>query len=695
MKKTASGIMLTLLLTGLLLMLAFNIQHVKASGTVYIRADGSIDPPTAPISTVDNVTYTFTDNINDSIVVERNNIVVDGAGYSLKFGVRGLNLTERNNVTVKNINIKACSIYGIYLSKSNNCNIVRNNITKNHWGGIQLNDSSNNTVTGNNVIDNFRGIGLDYSSDNTLSGNYITASGEGSGIDIYCSSNNTICGNNVTKNHGWGIVLSHSLNNNLSENSITNNAYGMHLKDSSNTSLFGNNINANNKDGIQLESSSNNNITGNMFSYDGLFVWSSYGNVVADNLVNGKPLVYLEDISDFEVEDAGQVILVSCTNITIENLNLYNTDIGIQLWETKNSTIAGNNITANLHGIYLLYSPSNSISGNNVKANEIVGIYIRYSSNNCIIGNNVTANNRFGIYLSSSSNNNIYHNNFVNNTYHALTLNFPDNVWDLGYPSGGNYWSDYSGVDIKSGAGQDLPGSDGIGDTPYIIDANNVDHYPLMNPYGAPPPPTYTLTITATVGGTTDPTPGTYSYTANSSVQVTAVADEGYLFEYWELDDVNVGSANPYTVLMDEAHTLKAVSSLIPPPLSASINPLSASINVGESLTFTSTVTGGYTPYSYQWYLNGNPVSGATSASWTFTHTTSGIYYVYLKVTDDTGNTTQSETARITVTTVPVGGYSVPIQLPTTAKPATLHIALLTILTILLTKLKRKTKRKH
>jgi hypothetical protein len=132
-----------------------------------------------------------------------------------------------------------------------------------------------------------------------------------------------------------------------------------------------------------------------------------------------------------------------------------------------------------------------------------------------------------------------------------------------------------------------------------------------------------------------------------------------------------------------------------PPPLSISISPLSASILVGQSVTFTSTVSGGVTPYSYQWYLNGNPVSGATSDTWTFTPTTSGIYYVYLKVTDDIGNTTQSETARITVTTVPVGGYSVPIQLPTTAKPATIHIALLTILTAIFITIKRKAKRKH
>jgi PKD repeat protein len=172
----------------------------------------------------------------------------------------------------------------------------------------------------------------------------------------------------------------------------------------------------------------------------------------------------------------------------------------------------------------------------------------------------------------------------------------------------------------------------------------------------APPSPTYSLTITTTVGGTTDPAPGTYSYTANSSVQVTAIPDANYLFDHWELDTVNVGSANPYTVLMDNNHTLKAVFTYSPPPppLSASVNPLSASILVGQSVTFTSTVSGGVTPYSYQWYLNGAPVSGATSASWTFTPTSSGVYYVHLRVTDAKANTAQSESARITVAAVTV-----------------------------------------
>jgi len=393
----------------------------------------------------------------------------------------------------------------------------------------------------------------------------------------------------------------------------------------------------------------------------------------------------------------GIVLISSVNNIVVNNIVVSSMSQihSFMLWES-NSNMLSNNIvygSGTDYGIGLTYADHNTVNGNSFLNNDI-GINLGASSNyNKFSDNTIKSSGYYGI-LAGASNNTIYHNNFINNARQVWTDSI--NTWDDGYPSGGNYWSDYTGVDVKSGPGQDLHGSDSIGDVPYIIDADNVDHYPLMNAYGAPPLQTYSLAIISTVGGITDPAPGTYSYTANSPVQVTAIPETNYLFEYWELDDVNVGSANPYTVTMDKNRTLKAVFSPIPPPLSAFISPLSASILVGKSVTFTSTVSGGYTPYSYQWYLNGNPVSGATSASWTFTPTTSGIYYVHLKVTDDKGNTAQSDTARITFPPPPpVGGYSFPIQLQTKAEPIIPYIALIATLTAIFTKLRPKTKRKR
>jgi parallel beta-helix repeat protein len=101
------------------------------------------------------------------------------------------------------------------------------------------------------------------------------------------------------------------------------------------------------------------------------------------------------------------------------------------------------------------------------------------SDNNTIIGN-LVSNNDYGILLFSSNSTKIYHNSFIENTQQVLLSESFNTAWDDGYPSGGNYWSDYVGVDMFRGPPQNETGSDGIGDTPYIVDPGNQDNYPLM-----------------------------------------------------------------------------------------------------------------------------------------------------------------------------------------------------------------------
>jgi hypothetical protein len=186
--------------------------------------------------------------------------------------------------------------------------------------------------------------------------------------------------------------------------------------------------------------------------------------------------------------------------------------------------------------------------------------------------------------------------------------------------------------------------------------------------------PLYNLTIVTTTGGTTSPTPGTHSYPNGTVVPVTAVPNGGYLFDHWELDSVNVGTSNPYSVLMNQNHVLNATFVAI---LSVTINPADTTITRGDSVAFTSSVTGGTPSYSYQWFLVPNPVSGATSASWTFTPTSAGTYYVYLSVTDSRGRVAISNTARVLViSTTIVGGYSVSFEKPTSNLPIICYGAL-------------------
>ena len=111
------------------------------------------------------------------------------------------------------------------------------------------------------------------------------------------------------------------------------------------------------------------------------------------------------------------------------------------------------------------------ISENNIESNSM-GIWLSGPYNR-IIRNNIVNN---GVGVSDFIGENyVQHNNFINNSATAgVTENsFTISIWDDSYPSGGNYWSNYNGTDNNE---------DGIGDTPYIINENNQDKYPFMNP---------------------------------------------------------------------------------------------------------------------------------------------------------------------------------------------------------------------
>jgi hypothetical protein len=187
--------------------------------------------------------------------------------------------------------------------------------------------------------------------------------------------------------------------------------------------------------------------------------------------------------------------------------------------------------------------------------------------------------------------------------------------------------------------------------------------------------------------------PGEGWYNASKSVSLSAPSVSGYTFLNWDVDGASQGSGvSSITVNMNAPHTATAHYAVIPPSLSVSISPLSASILVGQSTTFTSTVSGGTSPYKYQWYLTGNSVLGATSSTWTFTPTTSGIYYVYLQIKDANNNTAQSETARVVVSGVSFGGYSVSLTKPVAKTPLICYSMLLAIFSAVLILFKRKRK---
>jgi len=243
-RETASGIMLMLLMFAMLT-LAFNVKMVKASGTIYIRADGSIDPPTAPIQRNGDV-YTFTDNVNDSIVIERGNIVIDGAGYTLQGAGDGYGFDSYgvNNVTIQNTNISDWWC-GIDLFSSSFNTISRNNIKNNCFGVMVQFLSNNNTVSGNNIENNtWDGVEIYASSFNTISGNNVKNNFPGDGLGLFSSSFNTVSENTIIDHNRNGLGLYwYSNNNTISENVMKNNGdCGLRLANSSYNRIYHNNL---------------------------------------------------------------------------------------------------------------------------------------------------------------------------------------------------------------------------------------------------------------------------------------------------------------------------------------------------------------------------------------------------------------------------------------------------------------------
>ena len=150
-------------------------------------------------------------------------------------------------------------------------------------------------------------------------------------------------------------------------------------------------------------------------------------------------------------------------NLTIKNLNIRNFYIGMYIW-TANNTVAGCSVSDNIVGI-LLSGDSNAIIENHIARNE-EGVFF---------GVNTPGNTPLSIILSRNS--------FIDNVVHFCGCfceeydpSEPIHNWD--YSEQGNYWSNYNGTDADD---------DGIGDTPYIIDVQNRDRYPLMESAAFPP----------------------------------------------------------------------------------------------------------------------------------------------------------------------------------------------------------------
>ncbi|MFX1282195.1 MAG: NosD domain-containing protein [Promethearchaeota archaeon] len=374
----------------------------------------------------------------------------------------------------------------------------------------------------------------------------------GGDYGLFLSSiSNGLISNNTIVSNTCGCWLESSQNTIFFNNSFSDNQYGVYLMSSSNNNLLNNSFSSNFKSGVLFISSGNNRIVNNSFINSGLFI--SSGTLsdciqaeVTNNTVNGKPLIYWQNINGGTIPSgAGQIILVNCQSVTITGQNISDTSGGLQVVHSSNVTISNNIASDNAYagitlyystgnmlfnnyildnyyeGIKLFYSENNEISNNtiaynsfgilvedssisnailnNMVLNNSYGIWLRaFTSTNTISGNTVSYNSNYGIFVQLSTNNDIYGNTISDNDGYGVLLAGSENniiIWNdfknnnLGGSSQG---SDVSNTGLANTFDYNYwnewttpdMNSDGIVDNSYVIDgdSDNQDSHPLTSP---------------------------------------------------------------------------------------------------------------------------------------------------------------------------------------------------------------------
>jgi parallel beta-helix repeat protein len=360
---------------------------------------------------------------------------------------------------------------------------------------------------GNSTIINGSGKlwGVSINANNVTFSGFMVEQG-GRGLNIASNGGISIVSNNCrvydniieySDNYGDGICLDsgyYGASGNVVENNTITNCYAGIWLLANSCKLTNNTVTNCTLLGAFVQGS-NNVLRSNIFS-DSRFDFgaTSIQDIDETNLVNGKPIIYWINQNDRETpENAGYVSCLNCVNITIAGMRAGKVTEGISLVNTTNSviedailsdcensciylfnssenTILNCSLSGGSDLVQLTYSNSNSIDQSIIEG-SLFGVKMQYSEHNVITGNSFENNYEDidTIYCDATS---VCHNNFINSTYAHLVAFKSNLTLDNGFE--GNYWSDYNGTDSNQ---------DGIGDTPYVIDANNTDHYPLMGTF--------------------------------------------------------------------------------------------------------------------------------------------------------------------------------------------------------------------
>ncbi len=339
-----------------------------------------------------------------------NDIENNTLNYNNQYAI-GLTDDSGSNTIVNN-NLSGNGFYGIQ-NKQSNYTVIKRNTFYDNFGGVLVQNSFN-VITSHNLVDS---IGLSDSRAGSDSNNRAMYFGTTHQCTI---SYNTI--SNHSGFAGYGLSLINFNSGTVKNNTLTNNWKGIELYDGSDENLIKNNTLINSWQGFHLFRSVNNTLSNNELVNDQIHIegnkekhWTS-NSIDESNTVLGEPvkLIKGEENKILSFDNAGEVILANCTNVTIKDQEISG---GVYTGFSNNNTI--DNISAfgdysenvGEYGVYLQKSSKNLITDVHIKG-MTYGIHLKNSENNIIENSNISSTDEAGLYAGQSTT--ITHNTFYN-----------------------------------------------------------------------------------------------------------------------------------------------------------------------------------------------------------------------------------------------------------------------------------------
>lgn len=563
---------------------------------------------------------------------------------SVYFTIRKCNFNAYANTPLlemyntQNARIEDCTLRGssraLTLTSCGYCTIIGNVIKECDYAGIHI-ESSAFIIISDNTFELIQPV---------------SSYDDARGLKI-AASQRIVAFNNTFSQNRIAIQLWKTSENNFTQNFFFNNTEG----------------------GIFFEECGMNFIEDNRFFYGGLVFTGSnlenYNQMCENNTHNGAPLVHLRDYSNLSLSAPGQVIIVNCTNLSVENgefegapiyiaysqrIDIVNSswtggfhgifvtnsseiaffsnnitrcsDYGVVLSSSTNVTLSECQLTKNFRGVLLMNASDVVVKNSVIAKNSRDGITLVDSENATILNCSIRENIR-GFRISGFSTNSMISNCsiFSNRRMSLLEANSSDNliIWN-------NFAEQYSSSAVDYGINNLIDSNfwwywfspdenaDGIVDHSIVMygSANNQDTHPRTQPVGylppifrtVPPPTFYALNTTGHLLKwlVFGSNPRSYTITRDDQILTQGVWESGIPIKIG-IDGLPEGTYNFYLRIDDEKHSTNQNS------VRVEVVYYAWGVSIGEELIWTYTKNRGPEgPYEERRYLN-IPVGNQTT----------------------------------------------------------------------------------